>query len=91
MVLKPIVCPHCNSDNVSKNGHYANGKQRYICKNPECSHKAFTDSYTHKAFDPKVKAMIFELTVNGNGTRAIGRILGISKDTVTKTLKKLKV
>jgi transposase-like protein len=30
------------------------------------------------------------MTVNGTGTRATGRILGISKDTVTAILKKHK-
>ena len=91
MVLIPIRCPYCNSDNIIKNGHYKNGKQRYMCKNVECSCRAFPESYTNKAYDPKVKEKIFDLTVNGNGTRAIGRILGISKDTVTNTLKKTKI
>ena len=91
MVLIPITCPQCNSDNIIKNGHYNNGKQRYMCKNSECTRKAFVDSYTNKACDPKVKEKIFDLTVNGNGTRAIARILGISKNTVTDALKKQKV
>jgi len=28
---KGKVCPHCNSELISRNGKY-NGKQRYICK-----------------------------------------------------------
>jgi transposase-like protein len=91
MVLIALTCPYCKSDKIVKNGHYANGKQRYKCNNPECTCKAFVECYTNKAHDPKVKRQIYELTVNGNGTRAIARSLGISKNTVTNTLKKMKV
>ena len=41
----PIPCPHCQSGNVVKNGHYKNGTQRYKCKNPECPRTAFPVSY----------------------------------------------
>ena len=90
MVLIPLTCPQCDSENVAPSGFYPNGKQRYTCKNKDCSRKIFLASYTNKACDPKVKRQIFEQTVNGSGTRAIARNLGISKDTVTATLKKLK-
>ena len=90
MVLVPLTCPQCGSENVATSGFYPNGKQRYTCKNKECSRKIFLASYTNKAYDPKVKRQIFEQTINGSGTRAIARNLGISKDTVTATLKKLK-
>ncbi|MDR2204366.1 MAG: hypothetical protein LBE76_08795 [Nitrososphaerota archaeon] len=32
---------------------------------------------------PKVHNQVLKMAVNGTGTRATGRILGISKDTVT--------
>ena len=88
MVLVPVKCPFCGSESIVKSGQTALGKQRYLCKNKDCSHITFIEDYSNKACDPKVKEQIFELTVNGNGTRATGRILGISKDTVTETLKK---
>jgi transposase-like protein len=87
----PLTCPQCDSEKVSKNGFYPNGKQRYICNNQDCTRKIFLASYTNKACDPKVKRQIFEQTVNGSGTRAIARNPGISKDTVTATLKKRKI
>lgn len=90
MVLIPIICPQCGSDNVVKNGHYANGKQRYMCKNSECSRKAFVSEYTYNACNPEVKESILRLTVNGNGTRAIARSLNISTNTVSSTIKKKK-
>jgi transposase-like protein len=88
MTLIAMKCPFCNSEEIVKSGKTAEGKQRYSCKNTECPHTTFVENYTYKACDPKVKEKIFELTVNGNGTRATGRILGISKDTVTAALKK---
>ena len=35
-----------------------------------------------------VNGEVLKMAVNGTGTRATGRILGISKDTVTAVLKK---
>ena len=28
---KIMKCPKCNSENIKKNGHIHNGKQRYAC------------------------------------------------------------
>ena len=88
MVLVAVRCPYCNSDNVIKNGKNTKGKQVYICKNQECDHITFPEEYIYNACEPKIKEKIFDLTVNGNGTRAIARILGISTNTVTSELKK---
>ena len=88
MVLVPVLCPHCKTDDVRKNGRDQGGKQRYLCYNKECSHKTFALEYTYRAYDPKVRESVYEHIVNGNGTRATARLLGISKDTVTSLLKK---
>ena len=88
MALTSVKCPFCGSDNVVKNGKNATGKQTYLCKNKECLQSGFIEDYTYKACDPKVKEKIYVMTVNGNGTRAISRILDISKDTVTAAIKK---
>jgi transposase-like protein len=31
MVTITILCPLCQSENIKKNGHASNGKQRYFC------------------------------------------------------------
>ena len=84
-----MQCPSCCSEDVRKFGK-RNGKQIYKCDNKECTRVTFRQEYTYRACDPKIKSQIFDLTVNGNGTRAIGRVLRISKDTVTSALKKSK-
>jgi transposase-like protein len=90
MVLVAVRCPFCGSENIVKYGKNANGKQIYMCRNEECTHTTFPEEYTNNACNPAIKEKIFELTVNGNGTRAIGRILNISPNTVTAALKKKK-
>jgi transposase-like protein len=76
---------------VSKNGHNKTGKQVYNCNNKECKHRNFIENYVYKACKPEVREQVLKMTVNGTGTRATGRILGISKDTVTPILKNKKM
>ena len=89
MVLKAVKCPYCGSADVRKNGHYANGNQRYLCGNIECPHRSFVENYTYKGNDPQIRSMIYFSIVNGSGTRATARTLGISKDTVTAALRSI--
>jgi IS1 family transposase/transposase-like protein len=86
MVLTAKKCPHCESTNVGKHGASAVGKKRYICRNAGCG-KTFQDDYAHRGYQPRTRAEIYFLTVNGSGIRATARSLGISKDTVISTLR----
>ncbi len=38
MVLEPVCCPHCGSDDVGRHGESHEGKKRYIRNNGKCSH-----------------------------------------------------
>lgn len=80
-----IHCPHCSSNNLSKNGLSVNGTQRWKCNG--CK-KYFQLSYKYTARKKGIKEKIIEMTLNNSGVRDIGRVLGISKDTVCSTLKK---
>ena len=93
MVTKMVTirCPNCGSEQVSRNGHSKAGKQVYRCNNPACQHRSFVEEYTYKAWDPKIREQVLKLAIDCTGTRATGRILGISKDSVTAILKKRKV
>jgi transposase-like protein len=88
MVLIPVYCPHCDSDQVVKCGTTAAGKQRYLCQNDACSHRTFIRDYSYRAYLPEVKRQMIDMAVNGSGIRDTGRVLGVGKDTVLRTLKK---
>ena len=93
MVTRLIVvkCPTCGSEKVSKNGRKKTGKQVYNRDNHDCDRRDFVEEYTYNGSNPKIREKILDMTANGNGTRATGRVLGISKDTVTSVLKKRKI
>jgi transposase-like protein len=83
-----VQCPSCDGDRVRKFGK-RQGKQIYRCNNNACERTTFRREYAYKACDPRVKSRLIDLKADGKGVRAIGRMLSISKDTVTNTLKKL--
>jgi transposase-like protein len=80
-----IQCRYCSGTDLRKNGKCTNGTQRYFCK---LCKKQFRLAYCYNAYKPGVKEKIIELTLNSSGVRDIGRVLSISKDTVTSVLKK---
>jgi insertion element IS1 protein InsB len=88
MVLDPIHCPTCQSTDVVKYGQTANGKQRFLCQNPECTRQTFLIKYVYKGRLPEVKQQIIDMAMNGNGIRDTARVLHISPTTVIETLKK---
>ena len=88
MVLIPMLCPHCQSDQVIKGGKTQAGKQRYKCQNADCSHYSFQLDLTYKGRLPKVKEQIVDMALNGSGIRDTVRVLKISSATVINELKK---
>ena len=88
MVLEPVLCPDCGSDNVVKHGRSDEGKQRYKCRNSECRRCTFIRTYAYRGYLPQVKEQITEMTLNGSGIRDTARVLKISPTTVIETLKK---
>jgi len=83
-----IQCPSCDGDEVRKFGK-RQGKQIYRCNNDDCGRTTFRQEYDYKACDPRVKSHIADLKADGVGARAIGRMLSVSKDTVTKYADKI--
>ena len=88
MVLEPVLCPSCGSDDVVKHGPTAAGKQRYKCRNADCSRCTFTRQYSDRGYRPEVKQPIADMALNGRGIRDTARVLQISPTTVIETLKK---
>ena len=90
MAVIKVKCPYCGSEEVSMYGKNSTGRQRYLCRNKACCHKTFQLEYKNEACRPGTRERIVEMAMNGAGTRDTGRVLGVSKDTVTAVLKKRK-
>lgn len=88
MVLIPVLCPHCQSDEVIKGGATKNGKQRYRCQNANCPHYSFVLDPTYRGRLPETKAQIVDMPLNGSGIRDTARVLKISPAAVMNELKK---
>jgi transposase-like protein len=88
MVTEAVHCPICAGIDIYRHGYSATGKNRYICRNTECTRKTFIIDYTNKGYLPGVKQQIVDMAMNGSGIRDTGRVLGISPTTVIKELKK---
>lgn len=80
-----IQCPHCQGTDLHKKGKCPTGTQRWFCK--ECK-RYFRLDYRYNACKKGVRDKIMEMTLNGSGVRDTGRVLSISKNTVTAVLKK---
>jgi len=83
MILEPIQCPGCNDTiAVIKYGKATDGKQRYLCQNPNCHRRTFVRVYAYRGYLSEVKAQISDMAVNGSGIRDTARVLKISPTTV---------
>ena len=88
VVLVPVRCPHCGSDQIVKRGKTENAKQRYLCQQQACPIKTFILDYDYNGCLLGVKRQIIEMALNGSGIRDTARVLAISPTTVINELKK---
>jgi transposase-like protein len=88
MVLLPVLCPQCQSDQIIRGGKTKAGKQRYKCQNVDCPRSSFQLDLTYKGRSPEVKEQIIDMALNGSGIRDTARVLKISSATVINELKK---
>lgn len=72
------ICPHCNSNTISKNGKY-NGKQRYICKSCGKTFNDFTHSAIYMSKKPLDKWLEYaKCMINGYSIRKCAEVVGIN-------------
>src|ERR687896_152026 len=88
MVLIPVRCLYCQSDQVTKRGKTKTGKQRYRCHNPGCAHQSFLLDPAYKGRLPAIKQQVIDMSLNASGIRDTARVLQISTRTVLNELKK---
>ena len=88
MILIPVTCPNCKSDDITKYGKTKEGKQRCYCHNENCKTKTFILGYSYNGCLKNIKESIIDMAVNGSGIRDTARVLRVSPNTVIKTIKK---
>ena len=88
MVLIPVLCPHCHSEQIIKGGKTETGKQRYRCQQSDCAHRSFVLDPAYNGRLPHIKEQIIDMALNGSGIRDTAKVLKISPTTVINELKK---
>jgi IS1 family transposase/transposase-like protein len=78
-VLTKVICPHCDSANIKKNGIKSNGKQNFYCK--DC-HRQFQQFYKYNGANPLLKKQVCEMSMCASGIRDISKVLKMSAVTV---------
>lgn len=74
-----MICERCKKeDKQIKVGKTKAGSQRYQCK--YCG-KKYTPNPKERTYSEETKKQAIKLYMEGNSGRAVGRILGISKNT----------
>ena len=81
-----MECKNCKrKDRQIKAGKTKYGSQRYKCKH--CN-KVYTPNPKERCYREEIKKQAMKLYMEGNSGRAVGRILGIGKDTCLYWIKK---
>jgi insertion element IS1 protein InsB len=78
-------CHHCHSSHTIRHGYTRKGKQRYRCHT--CARSFVRDPGT-AAYDPARKEEILRAYHERASLRGLSRIFGVSRNTVTRWLKK---
>ena len=81
---KTYTCPRCGSVNLVKNGKNRYGNQQYLCK--DCR-KSGVLNPKHR-YSEAQKAQILAAYQERPSMRGIARVYGISRQTLTRWLKK---
>ncbi len=88
MVHRLVMGPYCHGTQGMKRGKTDTGRQRYHCKNEQCSRQSFLLDPVYKGRLPEIKQQVIEMSLNGSGVRDTARGLRISTATVIQELKK---
>ena len=79
-------CEKCKDEKKQiKSGKTKYGSQKYKCK--ICG-KVYTPNPKERNYSEETKKMAIRLYMEGNSGRAVGRILGISKNTCLRWIRK---
>ena len=80
-----VVCRHCGSENIVRNGRTRNGKQRYLCHG--CG-RTSRDAPQAPGYSEEHKETILRAYQERSSLRGLERTFGVSRATVSAWLKK---
>ena len=83
MIVEKIKCRQCNSEELVRNGSNGSGNPKYKCK--ECG---YSGAIKPKRWDDSFKEQVVKAYQEKSSSRGVGRIFGISHNTVLKWAKK---
>lgn len=78
-----VICPHCLSAKVVKNGQKEHKVQNFLCRN--CG-KQFLHCYQNNGANPSIKKLIVSMLLRNSGIRDIETVLNVSRKCVLNTL-----
>ena len=85
MVIQEIGCYHCGSENIVKNGVAPNGKQKYRCKDWNKQSRA---QPSPNGYPEERREEILRAYEERSSLRGLSRTFGVSRNTVSRWLKK---
>ncbi len=80
MITVTLSCPHCQSENLVRNGLAPNGKQRYLCHG--CGRRS-RDNPSSNAYSDEGREQILRAYDESTSLRGLTRTFGVSRNTVT--------
>jgi len=86
MVTQLITCYHCGSENIVKNGKAPNGKQKYLCHDCDRQSRENPGSNAHPR--ERREEILSAYQQERSSLRGLARTFGVSRNTVTRWLKK---
>jgi transposase-like protein len=85
MITITVYCPHCGSEEVTRNGRAPNGKQKYRCR--ACKRQSRENPTPH-AYPEERREEILRAYEERSSLRGLERTFGVSRASVISWIKK---
>ncbi|MEO5333145.1 MAG: hypothetical protein H7839_14080 [Magnetococcus sp. YQC-5] len=92
MAVLEVRCPECNGLNVVKYGRQPNGKQRYLCQDPNCGRRIFLFGSVQESSMVRMPAEmrhVIERALSGGTIEETARELRLPTGTVAEVFQVL--
>lgn len=80
-----LCCPFCQSENIVRNGHSPNGKQKYRCR--ACERQTRANPSPRGYSEEEKKQILQAYDEHRSSLRGLKRIFGVERNTVSKWIK----